>query len=95
MYSFGDKDRAFEAMGNISKVIDSELYIPVAIIEEINEAFALIVIDRIKSNPTMEWDAWAEGALSVINVFKLMTDGLLDRFAEKLVPDAVPDNIEE
>jgi len=92
MYAFGNDKEVFDIMKKISKTIDSEVYIPISIIEEINEAFAMVIVERTKSDRDPD-DNWAKGALSVMNVFKLMTDGLLDRFAEELVPDTLPDNL--
>jgi hypothetical protein len=80
-----------------ARVIDGEVFIPARVIEEVNEALAILIMSdkamemAVKNEQFM--CGWAEGAMGVMSLYKRIHEALLEEFASDLVPDTVPDNL--
>jgi hypothetical protein len=86
-----DEAQSIKATANVAKVIDGEVMIPLYILEEVNYSFALLIRDAIlDGRPDFSLD-YTAGAVSVMSVYKKISDGLLGHFASELVPDTIPE----
>ena len=90
-FSF-DEERSVALVASFSKVENGQIMVPLVLIEEVNSAFILVMEEDFKKESGSLTDDWIEGALSVMNVFKKINDGLLSTFAPELVPDYIPDD---
>jgi hypothetical protein len=90
-FSF-DEERSVALVASFSKVENNQIMVPLVLLEEVNSAFLLVMEEDFREPPRSLTDDWIEGALSVMNVFKKINDGLLGTFASELVPDYIPDD---
>lgn len=90
---FDYEEAAMNEVYDASRILNGEIYIPISIIEMVNEGFATMIIQESLQTRDDVTIPWAGGALSVMNTYKIITDGLLKHYAADLVPDTVPDDL--
>jgi hypothetical protein len=78
-------------LGRMSHSIEGEVYLNIAILEEVMDAFKELATEDFDLDPP-GMETWGDGVLSVTDVLQSIIDALLGIHAEEMVPDTIPDD---
>lgn len=94
---YGCDSASVGIIATVALVEEGTVYIPLVILDSITSAFADMIVKETQNGEDEgpEAAAFIAGAISVMEVLKTISDGLLGYFAEDIVPDHVPDGLDE